>query len=294
VALALLAACTHGGSRHTVAGKVTTSEAAVAKVTATATGATPTAGPVHLDADVARLPDGKGARIAIVVDDVGIADTYLPGYIGLPPAITLSIIPFAPHAVEDDRAIHAAGHEILLHIPLANRRGPTAPDRLSPTDGADTIDRFLSGAVARVPDAIGANNHEGPYGSSSTALMRPLLAALQRRGLFFMDSVTSQRTVGFAVSQELGMPPRVNNVFIDHFESDADSRRAVLELALDAAQDGGAIGIGHVFHPYLLHAVVALAPQLEAKGFVLTPLSQVTDRLAATGLDVGVRTQAPA
>jgi hypothetical protein len=119
--------------------------------------------------------------------------------------------------------------------------------------------------------------------------MRPLLEALERRGLFFMDSVTSQRTVGFALAQELGMAPRINNVFLDHFESDADSRRAVLELALDAAHQGGAIGIGHVFHPYVAHALEALAPQLGAKGFVFAPLSQVTDGPAGSGLDVGVR-----
>ena len=113
-------------------------------------------------------------------------------------------------------------------------------------------------------------------------------AALKARGLFFLDSVTSGRTVGFAIARELGMPARINNVFCDHYETDQDSRQAVLQLARDAASAGGAIGIGHVFHPYVLHVLVQLAPQLQARGYVFAPISQVTDA-PAPGLDAGVR-----
>ena len=143
-------------------------------------------------------------------------------------------------------------------------------------------------AIGRVPHAVGANNHEGPYGSAQPELMRALLASLQRHGLFFMDSVTSQRTVGFAVEAEVGMPPRINNVFLDHYETDEDSRSAVLRLARLAARNGTAIGICHVQHPYALQALQALQVQLHARGYVFAPLSQVTNG-STPGLDSGVR-----
>jgi polysaccharide deacetylase 2 family uncharacterized protein YibQ len=259
----------------------------------TAPAAQAPAQPIRFDDDVAALPDGHGARIAIVVDDVGGVDTYLFEYLTLSVPITLSVIPTYANATKDDAAITRFGKQVLLHIPLANRAGPGGiPDRgLGVGADAATVDRWLTTALARVPHAVGANNHEGPYGSSSEPLMRTLLLALQQRHLFFLDSVTSQRTVGFALEAAYGMPPRVNNVFTDHFESDADSRSALLRLARIAATSGSAIGICHVFHQYELHALQALSHQLEAKGFVFAPLSEVTNALTAEGLDRGVRSR---
>jgi len=246
---------------------------------------------VEIDPDVGSLPDGHGARLAIVVDDLGISDTYLAEYLRLPQPLTLSIIPFAPHAEADDTAVHAAGREILLHIPLANsggRRGTPAGGLAVGTQPA-AIDDYLTRALARVPHAIGANNHEGSYGSTQPSLMRPLLEALRARNLLFLDSVTAGGTIGYALAVQLGMPPRINNVFLDHLETDVDSRRALLELAADAAHSGTSIGICHVFHPYLLRALQRLGPQLEARGYRFAALSEVTNAPATAGLDEHIR-----
>ena len=277
-----LVGCT--GSRTAAPPTTTTTTPSTTSTTSTT--------PVALDADVAALPDGHGAKIAVVVDDAGGVDTYLADYLELP--VTISIIPLAPHAHDDDAAAHAAGRDVMLHIPLANRsgKGGTPPGGLSVGTPADEVDRFVADAVTRVPHAVGANNHEGPLGSSTPALMTALLTSLKQRNLFFMDSVTSQRTVGFALATQMGMPPRINNVFLDHFETDADSRRALLDLARIAATSPtkGAIGICHVFHPYVARALNALRAQLASKGYVFAPISDVTDAPAPTGLDKGVRT----
>lgn len=249
-----------------------------------------TAPPLPLDADVAALPPGNGAHLAVVIDDVGGVDTYLSDYFALPVPLTVSVIPGLAHAPADDRAASQAGKEVILHIPLANRAARPAPEHGLATGATATdIDSWLDDALVRVPHAVGANNHEGAYGSTSVGLMRRLLAALHTRGLFFCDSVTSQRTVGYALEADQQMPPRINNVFLDHYETDGDSRDSLLRLARIAAGAGGAIGIGHVFHPYLFHAIRDIGPQLIARGYVFAPLSQVTNRPAADGLDRGVR-----
>ena len=242
-----------------------------------------------LDPDVAALPDGRGARLAIVVDDAGGLEGSLQGYLDLPVPLTISVIPWNAHPAEHAERAFAAGKEVTLHLPLANRRGNgDGRTRLIGTESTAQVEAYVADAIARVPHAVGANNHEGPYGSAQPGLMRLLLASLQRHGLFFMDSVTSQRTTGFAVEAELGMAPRINNVFLDHMESDDDSRQALLHLARVAATNGAAIGICHVHHPYELHVLQALHAQLRAKGYVFAPLSQVTNA-PAPGLDTGVR-----
>jgi polysaccharide deacetylase 2 family uncharacterized protein YibQ len=261
--------------------RATTSTSSAPPAAATTTSTT-------LAPDVAALPDGHGASIAIVVDDTGLTDTYLRDYLSLPIPITFSIIPSGTNAPADDAAVAATGKEVLLHLPLANRPGPTEPSRLAATAPVVVVEHFVVTALARVPHAVGANNHEGSFGSTSRPLMLELLTSLKAHGLFFMDSVTSQRTVGFALEAMFGMPPRINNVFLDHYENDDDSREALLALARDAAANGGAIGICHVFHPYELHALQALAAQLQAKGYAFAPLSRVTDK-PTPGLDRGVR-----
>lgn len=261
--------------------------------TTRATRAVPAPTTSALDADVAALPEGRGAAIALVIDDVGYRDTYLFDYLRLPIPLTFSVIPVAPHAAEDDTEIATTGREVLLHVPLVNPRGPQPPGALGPGTPPAAVDRFVAEALRRVPHAVGANNHEGSAGSTDPRLMSALLDALAARHLFFLDSVTSQDTVGYAVALARGMPPRINNVFCDHLETDADSRQALLTLASAAARNGSAIGIAHVFHPYLVHALQAVGPQLQARGYTFKPLSEVTNRPLDSGLDRGVRTRVP-
>jgi polysaccharide deacetylase 2 family uncharacterized protein YibQ len=117
--------------------------------------------------------------------------------------------------------------------------------------------------------------------------MDRLLRGLQARGLYFLDSVTTQQTVGYATALRLGMPSRINNVFLDDNESSA--RGQLLQLARLAAAHGTAIGIGHVSRPWVLRNLQALAAPLAAKGYRFASLGTVTNRPAG-GLDVGVRT----
>src|SRR5207245_1786153 len=84
---------------------------------------TTTTVPVHLDPDVAALPDGHGAKIAIGLDDAGYADTYLAQYLKLPLPLTISVIPAGGHAPADDAAAFAAGKQVQIHIPLQNKAG---------------------------------------------------------------------------------------------------------------------------------------------------------------------------
>lgn len=280
----------------TTVAPTTTSTVPVLTVAPT-TSTTPTsapAEPIVVDEDVAALPDGKGALIAIVIDDAGGGDGSLAEFLALPEPVTVAVIPWFDHATAHAERVHAAGREVILHLPLANEEGQQEGGfRLAGPEPADAIDQWVQLAVDRVPHAIGANNHEGPYGSSQLPLMRNVLTSLQRRGLFFLDSVTSQATVGYALAKSMGMPPRINNQFLDHDRTDENSRAALLHLALLASQSGTGIGIAHVYHPYLLHALQAIGPQLRAKGYVFAPLSQVANRLQG-GLDAGVVATVPA
>lgn len=235
---------------------------------------------------MAALPAGHGALIAIVIDDVGATDAYLGGYLRLALPLTFAIMPAAKNAPADAATIAAAGYEEILHIPLPVAPDPTAAGGLN-LDATDAdVAAYLDNALTRVPHAKGANNHAGGWGTSTPTLMDRLLRGLQARQLYFLDSVTTQQTVGYATARQLGMAPRINNVFLDGAQ--ASSRGQLLQLARLAATHRTAIGIGHANRAWLLHNLEAVAPQLQAKGYRFASLGTVTNGIAG-GLDVGVR-----
>ncbi len=251
-----------------------------------------TTAPAALPADVAALPYGNGASIAVVVDDVGGADTYLADYLALPVPVAFAVMPMAANAPRDDTTVSAAGRPVLLHIPL-----PIAAD-LQPAGGI-AIDAtgadartYVASARARVPHAVGANNHQGSLGTSTLSLVQVVLPALHEQGLWFLDSVTSQQTVAYATALSLGMPSRINNVFLDNDDSDAAARTQLLALARIAARSGSAIGICHVTRPYQLHALQQLVGALQQHGYRFRPITAVTNRPAG-GLDAGVAVTLP-
>jgi polysaccharide deacetylase 2 family uncharacterized protein YibQ len=224
-----------------------------------------------------------------VVDDVGGPDTYLDGYLRLPVPLTFAVMPMATNAARDDAAITAAGRTALLHIPLPVGSNPAAPGGLAMGATDADVAAYLDAAQARVPHAVGANNHQGSAGTADAGLMDRLLRALQARHLFFLDSVTTQKTMGYATELRLGMPPRINNVFLDNDASSPEPQ--LLQLARLAAAHGTAIGICHTTRPWVLATLAPVVDQLLAKGYRFAPLGEVTNGPAG-GLDVGVRAAA--
>ncbi len=281
----------HGAAPTTTPGTdATTTPATITTTTATTRTTTtrrpPATSTTVIAPDVAALPPGGGARLAIVIDDVGGADTYLADYLRLSVPLTFGVMPLASNATAADQKIVTAGREALLHIPLPVSPNRDAPGGLGLDATEDDVSRYLDTAKARVPDSDGANNHTGSWGTATPQLMDRLLRALASRGMFFMDSVTSQQTVGYATELALGMPSRINNLFLDTTESSA--RAQLLQLARLAAAEGTAIGIGHVTRTWVLHLLQTLAPQLQVKGYRFAFLRDVTNR-AVGPLDAGVR-----
>ncbi len=88
------------------------------------------------------------------------------------------------------------------------------------------------------------------------------------------------------------MSPRINNIVLDQDHNGVDSYVRLLLLAGLAAHQGSAISIAHVSHPFVLWALAALAPQLEARHYVFASIDDVTNT-PGPGLDAGVPTSFP-
>ena len=213
-------------------------------------------------------------RIAIVIDDLGADLARTDRAIRLPKAVALSFLPYADATPWLAAEAGRAGHEVLLHMPM-QAEGEHDPGPFALTTGLapDEIRRRLCAALARVPGAVGINNHMGSRVTADRATLIPVAEELAARHLFFFDSRTTPQTQVVPVARAFGVASTGRDVFLDD-EQTADAVGAqLMELEARARAQGVAIAIGHP-HEVTLAALSVWTAHAGAHGFLLIPLSE--------------------
>jgi hypothetical protein len=213
--------------------------------------------------------------IAVVIDDLGV-DRRRSGLVaGLPGPLTLAWLPYARDLPKQTASARSAGHELMVHLPMepsgAADPGPGAMLTQLP---AEELKRRIEAGLAAFDGYVGVNNHMGSRFTEDRAGMSVVLGEIDRRGLMFLDSRTSGRSIGYALAREMKMPAAARDVFIDHDPSSGAVLASLKQLETVATRQGHAIGIGH---PYdvTIDALREWLPSLEARGFVLVPVSTI-------------------
>ncbi|WP_081581630.1 divergent polysaccharide deacetylase family protein [Pararhodospirillum photometricum] len=98
------------------------------------------------------------------------------------------------------------------------------------------------------------------------------MAELKRRGLVWLDSVTSPQTVGLSLARAAGVPHAGRAVFLDNVPERAAVDRQLANLEAAARRNGVAIGIGHP-KDATIQGLRAWLPSLARKGITLVPVS---------------------
>ena len=214
--------------------------------TAVALWTTPAVAPRHPEYAAGSAPcQTEDPCLAIVIDDVGRDLAILKRLLNLRLDLTYSVLPHAQHTTAAQRMIRARGREILLHLPMQPH------DRTRITDEEVVLGRdgplraALSGSLARVPDAAGANNHMGSALCESPEAVREVLLGLKQRGLWFLDSRTSGLSVFCQQAGLLGVPCVERDVFLDHPPRPGVQLRRLARGVRTARRRGWAVAIGH-------------------------------------------------
>ena len=130
-------------------------------------------------------------KLAIVIDDFGYRPHYENQVLAMPSAISVAVLPNAPHAREMATKAHSSGHQVLIHLPMAPlSKQPLEKDTLRPDMSSEEIERIIRDAYNKVPYAVGLNNHMGSAMTSSLYGMLKVMQALERYNLYFLDSMT--------------------------------------------------------------------------------------------------------
>jgi polysaccharide deacetylase 2 family uncharacterized protein YibQ len=239
----------------------------------------PAGGRVVPAATEAVPPAGShGARVALVIDDLGhdVADLRPLEALGVP--VTYSVLPYEPQTPQVVAELRRRKAEILLHLPMEPVHGQNpGPGALLQGMSDGELRQKTEEALKAVPGAVGVNNHMGSLLSSEEGPMNAVLSVLAERNLFFLDSRTSAESVGYKVALGLGVPAAERQVFLDGDESPEAIHAQFQRLLALARARGSAIAIGHP-HPETLAALSREVPKAKAEGFELVPVSYLLTR----------------
>lgn len=220
------------------------------------------------------------ARVAIVIDDFGLDVEIAKKFAALPFPITFSILPHLPHSFETAEIARARGRQILLHMPME----PQGYPRVKPGPGAlllsmseQAVLGTLRDALAVSPYAAGINNHMGSRFTEHSGLMKVVIQEVGHRGLFFLDSATSARSVAGQLAQELRVSHVRRDVFLDHTLTEKAVKAQLRQLIQKARLQGTAVAIGHP-HEVTLRALQGAADQLKREGIEVASVGELAVR----------------
>ena len=222
-------------------------------------------------------PDGPGGPvIAVVLDDLGLNRPNAQRAIALPGPLTLAFMTYAERLPALAAAARAAGHELLVHVPMAPQDPLTnpGPNVLRADLGPEELARRVAWGLTRFDGYVGINNHMGSGFTTSVPGMAQVMMELKARGLLYLDSLTSPGTVGAALAERLGVPYAKRDIFIDDPLNRAAIRRQLVRLERLATRTGRAVGIAHP-HDVTLEELARWLPEVQARGFRLVPISAV-------------------
>ena len=232
--------------------------------------------PSDIPATASAQAEPGGAKLAILLDDLGNDRAAADAIFALHVPITISVLPYHAHSQEIAEAARQHGCEVMLHLPMQSVGNESLEPQelkpgLSPEDVRNTVDKMLDA----LPEADGVNNHQGSQATADAQLMAELMRVLKDDGVFYVDSRTTAATVAYDSARREGVKTAFRNVpFLDDVQEKSAVTRQ-LKLALQMAkQKGEGIAIGHP-HPATLGALREVLPQAKKEGVQLVFVSEL-------------------
>ena len=179
--------------------------------------------PVSLEPtpSVPLIPKKEKPLLSLVMDDCGGNLKLAKRVIRLDLPITWAILPNLSHTKATVDLVRARSIPFLLHLPMQayvdgnERKEYLIGEGMSEAEITKTVANLL----VDFPSVFGVNNHRGSKATSDPAVMLPVMVTLRKKGLFFLDSNTSSKSVAYKKAIDLGVRALKNGFFLDN---DAD------------------------------------------------------------------------
>jgi polysaccharide deacetylase 2 family uncharacterized protein YibQ len=234
--------------------------------------------PTRVPPEPEPVPEPERAKIAVIIDDVGYSSPTLNGYLGFEGKLTFSVLPFQPESVRAAQLLYQRGFEIMLHIPMEPLDYPAqqpGEDALFLSDTRDMVEDKLNRMIVEIPHVEGANNHMGSRATQDPQLMSWTLSYLQRKGFYFVDSLTTPHSRAYEIAKAMDLPSAKRDVFLDNQRDLPYIKGQFEEAKVIARRRGSAVAVGHLQSENLLRVLNEELSRLEEEGFELVFVSEV-------------------
>lgn len=190
------------------------------------------------------------AKIALIIDDMGIQKDLSLSALQLPGAVTYSFLPFTAHTQALANVAHQKGKELMLHVPMqAIESKEREIHELSSNMSSRAFERLFISQLQNIPYIAGINNHKGSLLTQNYSAMTHIMQLIKVQygtALFFVDSKTATASVAQKAATDFGLAALGRDIFLDHDDpSQIEIRRQFRKLIALALRNGSALGIAH-------------------------------------------------
>jgi len=216
-------------------------------------------------------------RIAILIDDLGWDEDIAKDLLKIDAPLSLSIIPKLPFSKSIAEEAKQKNRDILIHIPMESHDPQKMKNKnefLRTTTEKEILEKQVEDYLLSVPYAIGVNNHMGSKFTEDREAMEIVLRKIKEKNLFFVDSMTSPKSIAYKLAQELEIKTGYRSVFLDNVKEMGYIKTQILELMSLSKKNGEAIGIAHP-DKNTLSAIKDMLPRLSEDGIMIVPISHL-------------------
>lgn len=195
----------------------------------------------------------ESPKLAIIIDDFGgWSRDGVEEMLAVPAPLTCAIMPCLENTEIDAEKANAAGHEIILHMPLeAHKKLPEnwyGNLYVKNSDTPEVSRQKVREGFESVKYAKGMNIHIASGVCQNFALMRAIMEEAKSQKKFFIDSFTHPKSVCQKVAKEIDIPFGIRTEFLEKtgVKSYDNAKHELRRMVAHAKKYGKAIAIGHV------------------------------------------------
>ncbi len=216
-------------------------------------------------------------KIAILIDDLGYNRKGMEASLALPNEVALAILPHTPFANKTALTAHETGRVILLHAPMESiKQNKLGPGGLYSSMNKAQVVETLNDDLLSLPNVVGVNNHMGSLLTQKNDTMEWVMQVLEEKDLFFIDSVTSAKSVGWQEAVNNNIRTMKRDVFLDNVTTEKAIDAQFDKLLKIAHKKGHALAIGHPY-PATLRYLEKRLSNLDPLSVQLVSLTRLLD-----------------
>lgn len=215
------------------------------------------------------------AQLVIIIDDIGNNYPLGNAMVEIDAPLTLAFLPHTPYAKKLANEAHRLNKDILLHAPMENTvKAALGPGALTSNLTESEFKHTLKKAIESVPHVQGINNHMGSALTQNKQSMQWVMEILKTEQLYFIDSLTSPKSVAYQQAINHQLPALRRHIFLDNDKSTAALTKQWNKALRIAHKTGRAILIGHPYQESFTFLNQQL-PKLATQNVELIPASQL-------------------